>query len=127
MEINDCVTAATAKRLRDSGFEQPAPALGQVWWIPTYARGIVSGYYPKILGSLNQAKKFKRMSEDCFYAATSIDILREMKNHWTLQYWSASKEWCCQHIQGKTYFHKNPAEACAMALEETCLLSKPQP
>ncbi len=119
--MENIAIAKTAELLKNSGFKQPKPNRGQAWYSITDICVIVTGEKE---GRILVANKngdgivevdIPQFVEDFKFAPTAPDILAEMKNHWVLEFWSLSGEWICRHIQGATFYCKNPAEAAAMA------------
>lgn len=121
------VTPETARKLKEAGFPQPKPEIGQFWYS---ANGVL---FVLIAGDEGfnfcsiYGKRFGRAThlEKCFFAPTATDIL-----------WSLGQDYHIgmlgqdQHVDVLNYifvaglhqfgqsdlqFHENPAEACAMA------------
>jgi hypothetical protein len=117
--MTDHTTAATARKLKEAGFQQPVPQEDQVWYSgrnqskttlrqsENYRGMLIADTY--IIGG--------KFSEIADFAPSATDILRELGpgfyleskgDHWACGYYYPDKE-----ITPKV--SQNPAEACAAA------------
>lgn len=90
------VNYETAVRLKEAGFPQPEPESGQFWYLPTGANryGIFCCYgvdvsekmplylfatsIKKDIFYIRQTAKWQDQMDNCFFAPTAADILREL-------------------------------------------------
>jgi len=134
--MNDRCTSATARRLKELGFEQPVPAPGQVWYDTEGDALIVF----RVTGSQVESVTDKEgvvlpvvtglhwMRTRFTYAPTAPDILRELGAGHALTNSIDGSTWLCDFMESTAQttpfhkvtllaFHENPAEACAEAWE----------
>ena len=126
--MTDYVTPQTATRLKQAGFKQPVPAPGQVWIGQKYGTDIAQ--YGVIIGDkiVFESGEFNNLGVvergRYLYAPTAPDILRELGGNYTLSF--LGKVSTCTNTSlpapgllkmENIYYHENPAEACALALE----------
>ena len=121
------VTPQTATRLKQAGFKQPVPASGQVWYLDDEAAIVLAVHSNGVSYCRGNCNYFERT--DIFlslfvYAPTAPDILRELGGNYTLSF--LGKVSTCTNTSlpapgllkmENIYYHENPAEACALALE----------
>lgn len=127
--MNDRCTPATARRLKEQGFDQPVPAPGQVWYtandtpfiiIACNAESAIIGWVGVTTSVIGTTRNTALPS--CAYAYSAPDILREIAHEYTLAYVPEDKQYFCCTTDEETgnlsgYMNKNPAEACAEAWE----------
>lgn len=82
-------TFETAKKLQESGFPQPAPAYGQVWYAmngnPFLVCNVENGQ-AGIVGPSGQTWIGRYLNDgDMVYAPTATDILKELGSRYVLQ------------------------------------------
>lgn len=117
--MNDRCTPATARRLKELGFEQPEPAPGQVWYendgTPVIMYHIEIG---RLVRGSNGVLYGGKAADIITYAATAPDILRELQFTWNLFYSAIDGMYnCIQDRSTDIFSNENPAEACAEAWE----------
>ncbi len=122
--MNDRCTPATARRLKELGFEQPVPASGQVWYLDDEAAIVLAVHSNGVSYCRGNCNYFERT--DIFlslfvYAPTAPDILRELGEDWTMIVAGGGFQ-IYKHFQDPQYIfpiaaNENPAEACAEAWE----------
>ncbi len=127
--MNDRCTPATARRLKELGFEQPVPASGQVWYLDDEAAIVLAVHSNGVSYCRGNCNYFERT--DIFlslfvYAPTAPDILRELGSGFALTIHPEAIGGNCFCMQFMTaaittvrvhaeWQHENPAEACAEA------------
>lgn len=106
--IMDIVTFETAKRLKDAGFPQPAPAFGQFWYddrgvlffvVESFDENPIPFNGIWVIEKAGEVIHVNRgvFSESLIYAPSATDI------------------WICVSPEQKEFIHDNPAEAAALA------------
>ena len=117
--MNDRCTPATARRLKKAGFRQPKFEVGQLWYKERYPGGTAAKWVLCIFSELDfiPLDGGNYPEGEAVYAPTAPDILPELGDHWTIDFWALSDEWVCRHDNGARYYNDNPAEACAEAWE----------
>jgi hypothetical protein len=121
--FNQVCTPATSRRLKESGFPQPEPAPGQVWYTANNEQFICirdQGSHFTIAwiktGGMGELRKGALAS--CVYAPSDADILRELGNDYHIGVLNGVfVAGLHQFGQSDLQFNENPAEACAMAWE----------
>lgn len=131
--IMDIVTFKTAKRLKEAGFPQPAPAFGQFWFDEKGALFFVVDAFDEIPIPLDGAWLIEKggdvihvervvFGSSLAYAPSATDILRKLPGHSIGRYntsksaWdSPEMAWICVSPKQKELIHDTPAEAAALA------------
>lgn len=98
--MSNIISFETAKELKEAGFPQPEPAIGQVWYgtiggqsdINLIVRRSPNGDRPFIdsYGNYHGQESFKKFG---IYAPTVDDLLRELPDH-QLCYSVSGSFWC---------------------------------
>ena len=117
--MKNVVTFETAVRLKEAGFLQPEPEVGQCWYNDTGLLGIIVKYEGFRLYSYCSFETGKTITapEKVFYAAhnvfapTAIEILRELQ-YADLTFRNGKFRVIFEHVMNR---HDNPAEAAAAA------------
>lgn len=121
--MNDRCTAATARRLKELGFPQPAPAPGQVWCLGDRLCQVRKSRHGKSFGFyFGEVDGFWFCSSDelpnAVYAPTAPDILWELGYTHNLRHRTGVvHEFTCTYGHSTWFSDDNPAEACAKAWE----------
>lgn len=115
----------TAKKLKESGFPQPSPKFGQVWYDPYGMPAVVLSTKPLRFGDEGgQSWSGKNRFGEMIFAPTATDILRELPRNWMLWFYEGSEienpAWEVGKYERGDGFddqesNSNPAEACAAA------------
>jgi hypothetical protein len=134
----DVVSFETAKKLKEVGFPQPEPAVGQAWWIEIGTDGTVPPALIQIIPNqielarlaeihfdgisiLDSFRSFYGGGSDGYYfAPTATDILKEASNNMMIGYspfggFEVYTNHRCLVNGIPDAQHANPAEACAAA------------
>jgi hypothetical protein len=115
----------TAKRLKEAGFPQPVPEVGQVWYnaigYPFIIVRNMGGVFVCCSlrdGNLSNEIKGSDILSACSFVPTPTDILRELGFEFQGYFAAIVNEFVCLQDGApgvKSWQHENPAEACAMA------------
>ena len=120
--MKNVVTPETARKLKEAGFKKSRAEKGETWYafenrpyfIFEQTDQFVMGIY--LDGDFQTAAlPAKFVVEKYVFAPTATDILPELGDHWTIDFWALSDEWVCRHDNGARYYNENPAEAAALA------------
>jgi len=122
--MSSILSYETSKRLKEAGFPQPTPEVGQVWYDdlnrPVCVRVVFDEYVAfSIFGSLeNMSAGNEFVKNHCSFAPTATDILRELGFEFQGYFAAIVNEFVCLQDGApgvRSWQHENLAEACAMA------------
>lgn len=128
--MGNVISYETAKRLKEAGFNPKGLAVGQVWYNGFGAPSVIV----RNLGdefstgethwngcSLENGETGNDFSEsriinNCFFAPTATDILKELPGH-TIHYKSKGSTWVVWSYEpdDMMFQHESPAEVAALA------------
>lgn len=122
--MKNFVSAKTAQELKELGFPQPEPEVGQFWYLSDIAVVVVGDDRLRGLESGNAySEGFAVLRKHLTFAPTATDILVKMPEYalridhnqrsWTV--WRPSET--PPENDDNEFYHENPAEAAALAFK----------